>query len=153
MGSRFFAWLRALALVGVVVLMAAASSGALQSIGASLAAQGSSSSYGAQLKRAFTIDVAAADNGDDDNSDSDDDNEDDDNSGDDNSGDDNSGDDNSDDEDNSGDDNSDDEDNSGDDNDSSSDDNEDNSGNDDDTTGDPDIVIDNIAADDGGPGF
>ena len=63
MGSRLFAWLRALALVGVVLLMAATSAGALQGIGASLTAQASSINYGARLKQALSVDVAAADNG------------------------------------------------------------------------------------------
>src|SRR6266508_2443714 len=68
MGSRLFAWLRARALVGVVLLMAATSAGALQGIGASLTAQASSINYGARLKQALSVDVAAADNGSDDNS-------------------------------------------------------------------------------------
>jgi len=167
MGSRLFAWLRALALVGVVLLMAAASSGALQGIGASLAAQGTSSNYGARLKQAFTIDVAAADNGSSDNSDSSDnssaDNADNSDSSDNSSADnaDNSDSSSADNADNSSADNADNSDSSSADNadnssggdnsdNSSSSDNSDNSSQEPDpNASDPDVVIDNVAADDG----
>jgi hypothetical protein len=149
MGSRLFAWLRALALVGVVLLMAATSAGALQGLGSSIASQASSTDYGAQFKRAFTVDVAIADNGDEDNDSADADNEDNSSDAD---NEDNSSD--ADNEDNSSD--ADNEDNSSDaDNeDNSSDaDNEDNGSsddadNEDDSATDPDIIIDNVAADD-----
>ena len=60
MGSRLFAWLRALALVGVVLLMAATSAGALQSIGASIASQAPTESYSARLKEGFAVNVVSA---------------------------------------------------------------------------------------------
>jgi hypothetical protein len=146
MGSRVFAWLRAVALVGVVLLMAAVSSGALQSLGANLAGPGSVVSYGARLKQALKVDVAAAaDNSGADNEDDADNSGSSDNSDDeDNSGSDADNEDNSDSADNSGSsDNSDDADNSG------SSDNEDNSASDGgDDADNPDIVIDNVAADD-----
>ena len=119
MGSRVFAWLRALALVGVVLLMAATSAGALQNIGASIASQASSVNYGARLKQGFTVDIAAA-QGDNEDNESDDE----DNSGSDADNEDNSGSD-EDNEDNSG--------------------SDDGDNKDDDSATDPDIIIDNVA--------